>query len=248
MTTEQQSLQQILARAKLPQVILFYGPNREQGRDLLTWLLQRIFCAKVCGACAACRQVVAGKHNDVLWFTANATKFGVEAAGKLQEFMQVRSYAAARVAIIIDAHLMTKQAANKLLKMLEEPHGYVFLYSDQKAAILPTVLSRCFHFYVAATTEFTTPYSQEVREIFTATSLNKALKQIKDLKQDGCKVSEFLPAFEMHLHAEYMNRTVKPSPQVRERRRHLHALKRLAKQQVPLNIQLCAESILGDSR
>lgn len=50
-----------------------------------------------------------------------------------------------RVAVISDAHTMTAEAANALLKTLEEPpaHSYFILISDSPDQLLPTILSRC---------------------------------------------------------------------------------------------------------
>lgn len=50
-----------------------------------------------------------------------------------------------KVLIIEDAHLLTPQAQNALLKLLEEPpeHTFIFLGSDTHEALLPTIRSRC---------------------------------------------------------------------------------------------------------
>ena len=244
METEQQQLHRMITKSILPQVILFHGTDREMGKSLLIWLLQRLFCKNVCGECAICQQITAGKHTDILYFNVGEEKFGVSEASRLQEFIQIRSYAEARVAIIFGAHRMTKQAANKLLKTLEEPNGYVFLFSDQKAALLPTVRSRCFSFFIASTADISVPYGKEVQAILTAPNVSKAMDSAKSLKAAGCGVHEFLQALEVYLHSVYAKQTVEQSVHVRERRRHLHRLKRLARQQTNLNLQLCVESLL----
>lgn len=53
----------------------------------------------------------------------------------------------ARIIVIIDAHQMTADATNSLLKMLEEPpvQTYFILTTDKPDQILPTILSRCQH-------------------------------------------------------------------------------------------------------
>ena len=246
MQTEQQQLRRMVSRSVLPQVLLLHGKDQEKGKSLLTWLLQLLFCQQdVCGKCAACQQITAGGHADTLYFTEEG-KFGVKEASRLQEFIQVCSYAAARVVVIFAAQRMTTQAANKLLKTLEEPNnGYVFLLSNQKNALLPTVRSRCFQFLITSTADANVPYRQEVESILTATDMNKATAVAKGLGKKGCDVHGFLQALEMYLHAEYNRQTVAQTVRVRVRRRHLHNLKRLTRQQTNLNLQLCVESLLG---
>ena len=251
MKTEQQRLQRMISKSILPQVMLFHGTDREKGKSLLTWLLQRLHCQDVCGKCAVCQQIAAGKHTDTLYFdVSKEKKFGVSEASKLQEFLQVHSYDAARVAVIFDAHLMSKQAANKLLKTLEEPSGYVFLFSNQKIALLPTVRSRCFHFFIASTADVNLSYGKEVQAIFSARNIGKAIEGAKALKNAGCSVHEFLQAMEAYLHSMYVNQVKQvgePSIHVRVRRLHLYGIKRLAQQQINLNLQLCVESLLASA-
>ena len=233
MRTEQQRLQRMISKSILPQVMLFHGTDCEKGKSLLTWLLQRLHCQDVCGKCAVCQQIAAGKHTDTLYFD-----------------IRVHSYDAARVAIIFEAHLMSKQAANKLLKTLEEPSGYVFLFSNQKTALLPTVRSRCFHFFISSTADVNLSYGKEVQAIFSAPNIGKAIEGAKSLKNAGCSVHEFLQAMEVYLHSMYVKQveqTVESSIHLRVRRRHLHSLKRLVRQQINLNLQLCVESLLANA-
>jgi DNA polymerase III gamma/tau subunit len=50
-----------------------------------------------------------------------------------------------KLVIIEDAHLLTPEAQNALLKVLEEPpaHTFIFLGTETKEVLLPTILSRC---------------------------------------------------------------------------------------------------------
>ncbi|MEW6076231.1 MAG: DNA polymerase III subunit delta' [Thermodesulfobacteriota bacterium] len=102
-----------------------------------------------CGQCGACVKIMAGSHPDVLM---------IEPAGDVIKIAQIRELSrrlafqpqeggAARVVIISDAQAMNVEAANALLKALEEPPPltFFFLTAGQPADLLPTVVSRCQH-------------------------------------------------------------------------------------------------------
>jgi DNA polymerase-3 subunit delta' len=101
-----------------------------------------------CGRCQACRQIQSGNHPDVPL---------IEPRGNLLRIDQIRSLLAAltmkpfsakyRVVIIGDAQAMNPEAANALLKMLEEPpaNTILILTALQKSDLLPTIVSRCRH-------------------------------------------------------------------------------------------------------
>jgi len=101
--------------------------------------------ATPCGKCAPCREIAEGRAMDVLEMDA-ATRTGVDDVRELQE---VVAFAPARdrykVLIIDEAHMLSKQAANALLKTLEEPPERVVfvLATTEVQKLLPTILSRC---------------------------------------------------------------------------------------------------------
>jgi len=71
---------------------------------------------------------------------------GIETVKLIQKklyFKPVKS--ANKIIVIEDAHLLTPEAQNALLKVLEEPpaNTYIFLGTETKEALLPTILSRC---------------------------------------------------------------------------------------------------------
>ena len=71
---------------------------------------------------------------------------GIDEIRKLKNFLSLKPYASKyKVAIIDDAHQMSAEAANAMLKVLEEPpaHSLIILISANPQALLPTVYSRC---------------------------------------------------------------------------------------------------------
>jgi DNA polymerase-3 subunit delta' len=99
-----------------------------------------------CDRCGSCARGLKGLHPDL---------FLVEALTKVIKIDQVRDVVReigsspfegrARVFVIDDAHELTEQAANALLKSLEEPapRSHVILVTSAPQALLPTVRSRC---------------------------------------------------------------------------------------------------------
>ena len=254
MEKEQRQLDSIVARGVLPQVMLFCGADVVSTRRLLLWLLQRMFCQQnsVCGACVSCSLLANGRHMDVAFFDVEAEKFGVKEVGHLQTFLSLRAYERERVAVIFGAHRITVQSANKLLKILEEPSGSIFLSSDSCGRILPTVRSRCFQFLVhtnSLTDTCNLPFQHEFAELEGIKDVSQRLAIIKKMKENKHDLQDFLVSFERYLHRCYLRQMQKAQQsndlQVRIRRKSLHALKH--KGQINLNLQLCMESVLLSS-
>ena len=101
-----------------------------------------------CGQCPSCKKVMADSHPDVR--TVVHEKEGSirvsEIIEQLVDDAYLTPYAAERkIYIVPDAHLITRDAQNKLLKTLEEPPSYVtiLLLATGTDAMLPTIKSRC---------------------------------------------------------------------------------------------------------
>jgi DNA polymerase-3 subunit gamma/tau len=101
-----------------------------------------------CGVCSNCVAIAQGQHIDVIEMDA-ASNTGVDDA---REIIEAVRYAPAqaryKVYIIDEAHMLSKNAWNALLKTLEEPPPhvkFVFATTDVQK-LLPTILSRCQRF------------------------------------------------------------------------------------------------------
>ncbi len=109
---------------------------------LVNDFLLHLYCKKGgCGKCTDCLKVING-HIDILRLCAPK----VEEIRDTLAFVAEKAYEADYKAVVIDnADFMTPQAANSLLKMLEEPpHGTVFLLTAHSVCgVLPTIASRC---------------------------------------------------------------------------------------------------------
>ena len=100
-----------------------------------------------CGKCHSCIMADSGSHPDIITVThEKPNSIGVdEIREQVVNDVMIRPYSGGRkVYIIPDAHLMTVQAQNSLLKTLEGPPGYavIILLPDNKDMLLPTLISR----------------------------------------------------------------------------------------------------------
>jgi DNA polymerase-3 subunit gamma/tau len=104
--------------------------------------------AKPCGVCSACREIDADRYIDYTELDA-ASNRGIDEARDLIERASYKpSVGRFKVFMIDEAHQLTKDAFNALLKTLEEPPDYLkfVLATTDPEKMLPTVLSRCLQF------------------------------------------------------------------------------------------------------
>ena len=99
-----------------------------------------------CEACTNCKRIDTGNHPDFHLIEPDGLSIKKQQIHDLQEeFAKTGVESKQKVYIIVHADKMTVNAANSLLKFLEEPNSQTFaiLISEQVQKILPTILSRC---------------------------------------------------------------------------------------------------------
>ncbi|PRB82224.1 DNA polymerase III subunit delta' [Pseudomonas sp. MYb185] len=101
-----------------------------------------------CGHCRSCQLRLAGSHPDrlVVEPEEQGKAIRIDAVRQLADFMgQTAQQGGRKVIILHPAEAMNLNAANALLKSLEEPTAetYLLLVSDQPSRLLPTIRSRC---------------------------------------------------------------------------------------------------------
>src|ERR1700691_2865512 len=110
--------------------------------------------AEPCGVCDSCVEVAAGTSLDVIEIDA-ASNRGIDQIRELREMVR---YAPAgtrnKVVILDEAHMLTGEASNALLKTLEEPPDRVIfvMATTQPEDLEDTIRSRSQHFHFRALT------------------------------------------------------------------------------------------------
>ncbi|KXT84567.1 DNA polymerase III delta prime subunit [Streptococcus sp. DD11] len=146
--------QGILEQNRLHHAYLFTGAFASF--DMAQVLAQSLFCENKqgvwpCQSCRTCRLIAAEEFSDV---TVLRPAGGIIKTDRVRElvrnFSQSGLESSRQVFIICEADKMHLNAANSLLKVIEEPQSeiYVFLLSADEQLILPTIKSRTqvFHF------------------------------------------------------------------------------------------------------
>lgn len=146
-------LKRSLRRNRLHHAYLFWGPPGVGKRLMAQSFAQALNCPQLgegeaCGQCLSCRKIAHGNHPDYLCLEIEEGKsfISIEQVRSLQTFFAYKIYEGLRrVVVVSEAHMMREEAANAILKILEEPPplSHIILVAPSPAALLPTIVSRC---------------------------------------------------------------------------------------------------------
>ncbi|VXC38639.1 DNA polymerase III subunit delta' [Pseudomonas sp. 8AS] len=150
----QQALwQQLAGRQQHAHAYLLHGPAGIGKRHLAERLMALLLCQRpsgleACGQCKGCHLLAAGSHPDNYILEPEEADKGikVDQVRDLVSFVvQTAQLGGRKVVLLEPVEAMNINAANALLKSLEEPAGntVLLLVSHQPSRLLPTVKSRC---------------------------------------------------------------------------------------------------------
>lgn len=173
------TLSNALERGRVAHAYCFSG-IRGVGKTTIARLLAKgLNCRNVelptaspCGECEACVEIEESRNLDVVEMDA-ASQTGVDDIRQLNEFARYTpSRDRYRVFIIDEAHMLSANAFNALLKTLEEPppHVIFMLATTEPHKILQTVLSRCQHYPLGRISQ--ADITARLREIVEAEKVN----------------------------------------------------------------------------
>lgn len=140
------ALKAALERGHLAHGLLFSGANAALNRKMALGLAQVLACeaGEPCGACGSCRRMELEQSENLRILSPEAGVIKIDQVRELREALSLQSWRGRRAVIIEQAHLLNPQAANALLKSLEEPpeNTYFFLLTTHERSLLSTIRSR----------------------------------------------------------------------------------------------------------
>ncbi|MBP6463011.1 MAG: DNA polymerase III subunit gamma/tau, partial [Rubrivivax sp.] len=153
-----QALTNALTQGRLHHAYLFTG-TRGIGKTTVSRILAKsLNCtgadgrggitAEPCGVCQACTEIDADRYLDYIELDAASNRSIDEIRDLIERAAYKPGIGRYKVFMIDEAHQLTKDAFNALLKTLEEPPDYLkfVLATTDPEKMLPTVLSRCLQF------------------------------------------------------------------------------------------------------
>ncbi len=150
---QRQFLRKLEKMGKIPHALLFYGQEQLGKKTLAIEFVKYLNCEekdiskRPCQICRSCRDVQKGLHPDFNLIEPKIAEEGIQIS-QIRDLiwkLSLRSYSTFFKAVVIDkAHLMTREAQNSFLKILEEPKGktLLILITEYPEILLPTILSR----------------------------------------------------------------------------------------------------------
>ncbi|HEU5379247.1 MAG TPA: DNA polymerase III subunit gamma/tau [Ktedonobacteraceae bacterium] len=144
------TLRNALTNNSLKHAYLFTGPRGTGKTTTARLLAKTVNCGhpaqgEPCNECQQCREITAGNSFNVVEIDA-ASNRGIDSIRELRDkVMMPPSAGKYKVYILDEAHMLTTEASNALLKTLEEPPDYAIfvLATTDVHKMLPTVISRC---------------------------------------------------------------------------------------------------------
>jgi DNA polymerase-3 subunit delta' len=174
----------LLASSRLGHAYLFVGPKETGKTQTALAVAQLVNCEspseKPCGKCVPCQKITSGNHPDVMIIQENEGSIKIDQIRFLLGRLQLKAFEAkTKVFIIRDVENMTLEAANSLLKTLEEPasNTLMILTTATPEANLDTIRSRCH------TVKFFPVSSHRLSEVLDAP---QATAHFLAVYTDGC--------------------------------------------------------------
>ena len=184
------TLKRAVETGRVAHAYLFSGPRGTGKTSTAKVLAMGLNCeqgptAEPDGTCASCRAIVNNSSMDVLEMDA-ASNRGIDEIRDLRDKVNLAPVAArTKVYIIDEVHMLTTEAFNALLKMLEEPPEQVVfvLATTEKHKVPPTIVSRCQSF------DFRRPsvalLSEKLREIAAAEGIEAEPEALTIMAREG---------------------------------------------------------------
>lgn len=150
-----QTLTNAISSGMISHAYLFSGPRGSGKTSMARLLAKAVNCQnrkenqfEPCNKCSSCLEIMKGNALDLIEIDA-ASHRGIDEIRELREGIKFTpTKSKYKVFIIDESHQLTREAANALLKTLEEPPSYAIfvLATTEIHKMIPTIISRCQRF------------------------------------------------------------------------------------------------------
>ncbi|HZF15188.1 MAG TPA: DNA polymerase III subunit delta' [Steroidobacteraceae bacterium] len=155
----QRVLEEAFSGARPPHALLLRAAEGLGADWLATWIAARVLCqasaGRPCGICKSCSAIERGNHPDLFRVSPleDSKQIRIDEVRELGADLALKSHQGGyKVAIVHPAEALNVNAANALLKTLEEPSGdtLLVLVTHRRARLPATIVSRCQQLNVPA--------------------------------------------------------------------------------------------------
>lgn len=143
-------LRRALQKERIPNSLLFCGPEGVGKESMALMLAKAMNCQKkkedACEVCSSCRAINRANFPDVMEISSDGNVIKIDQMRILKQTAYFKPMVGKkRVFIVDEAEKMNEEAANSLLKILEEPplFSHIILITHNPDLIKPTIKSRC---------------------------------------------------------------------------------------------------------
>ena len=198
-----QQLDQLVLSKRWPQALIFVGPESVGKKKIALAYAQTLICelkgSKACGVCGSCIRVAkeqsenlkvlsteSGKVKDTTVKKANSKSLiKIEQVRDVLYFLSLSQKNQNRVIIIDEAELLNPQAANALLKTLEEPtdNVYFILITSELNSLLATIRSRAQIIRFKSLSETNLAQIQPKADLWAYKSARGQIEKLKSMIQ-----------------------------------------------------------------
>jgi len=185
-----------LKYSRIAHAYIFAGPKGVGKAKMALEFAKALNCTSnifdACNNCQSCKKIDHFNNNGVVWIEPETNSIKIEQIRALQKDSYYKNGDSRyRVFIIKNAELMTSQAANSLLKFLEEPaaNTVIILLVENKQQLLPTIKSRCqiinfSHLAPNSIVDILQAEGYKETDILIAAHLTQDILKVKELVSD----------------------------------------------------------------
>jgi len=145
-----QFLMRILEKRTPAHAYLFFGPPASQKEEVARFFGMTLLCqrqsAEPCLTCVSCKKIQSGNHPDFRWIVPDGDHLKIEQIRGIKEELRYPPLEGLwKVFVITATDRLTEEAAQSMLKLLEEPQvrTVFILLAPHPTSVLPTIASRC---------------------------------------------------------------------------------------------------------